>query len=222
MPKKISIETITNSDDIDKNTTTDIPLNFTLNDKDLNLNDVVDDKDEKSKPLINISKIITGTIKQGTILYHQTNIKEIFDPVKINLTNGECLSAFFSDNKNVAKERIGNCLNYPNQNGYIHIFKVKIDIENIYILSQYDLSDWNQNIIEKKYCNGINQDNDKYEGVGFYLLKKPLLENQQLFEENIASKEYAICNPKRYLEYIGTIRCQGVRTFSQSYKINDI
>ena len=107
----------------------------------------------------------TTTLKKGEILYHSSYTKDTFDPVKINLNKGKkYLSAYFSTNKKIASARIKDCTAYPQKQGYIHTFEIKNDIDNIYLLSQYDLSEWNLKLIEEKYCNSSNDDGDKYNG----------------------------------------------------------
>lgn len=231
MPTKVKIEDIMDSEEENMNVPKEKNVNISFDnddsnndntdiDIDLDLNDITDQpKENKEESLLRNSSITTASIKKGTILYHHSKV-ELFDPEILNLNDGTCLSAFFTDSKESAKERMKNCMKFPHERDYIHVFKVVEPIDKIFILSQFNLSDWDKKIIDDKYCNGKNLNNDKYNGVGFYLMKKPISEKDKLTENNVASKDYAICNPKRYLEYIHTVRCDGVRRASKPYRIN--
>lgn len=160
-----------------------------------------------------VSQMKTITIKKNQILYHASYKRDTFDPIKINLNKGKkYLSAYFSTNKKFASSRIKDCTKYPQ--GYIHAFEVKMDIDNIYLLSQYDLSEWNLEMIEKNYCNATNIDGDKYNGIGFYIMKGKT-------DNSVESSEFALCNPKRYLKYLHTIKCKSYGEFSGEYRFDE-
>lgn len=184
------------------------------------------------------------TIPSGTILYHGTMIKETFDPARIVLGN-DTLVAFFSPNKKFAMDYISSCSLHPEHTGYIHKFIVTKDIGKIFIISPYDkTTDWELKKIENKYCNSSGT-SERYNGVGFFVpystdqnggadeeeQNEEVKENDENIEENneeefqtpvngIISAEFALCNPKEWLEYIETERCVSVRSMSKPYSFN--
>jgi len=108
------------------------------------------------------------TIPAGTILYHGTTIMETFDPARIILGNEE-LVAFFSQDIRLAADYVNGCVD--GEKGAIHKFKTLKDIDRIYIVSQYDRTkgkNWDLKNIENNFC----KNSKRYNGVGFFILKK--------------------------------------------------
>jgi len=188
--------------------------------------DVVQSQTKNNNSQIVFSEIKTASIPLGTILYH-TSDRKTFNPIIINVSDGGTLSAFFTTNLDIAKGRIGNCSEFD-ENGkvkerYIHKFRVKREIDKLYMFSEYDVN-WNLEIINKDYCG------KGYNGVGFYLLKTPTSNNDvndakeikyvskneptNDDDSNITSAEYALCNPVYYLEYINTMGCKSIYKYT--------
>ena len=145
---------------------------------------------------------------------------DTFDPNNIVLGN-DTLVAFFSANKRYASDYINGCVLRPNENGYIHKFRTIKDIDRIFIVSQYTISrEWDLKNIESKYCSSKM---DKYNGVGFFVKADELnkLQNESTNIYNILySSEFALCNPKEFIQYIETERCVSARKLSAPYSFD--
>jgi hypothetical protein len=171
---------------------------------------------------INPSKLPTYTIKQGTYLYHGSLFKETFDPTNIKLEN-DTLTAFFSPSKRLAADRINGCSLYPDKGGFIHVFIVDKDIDNIIIISRYDVqqNDMVLTNIQNKFCNATNN-SDRYNGIGFFFSRNDIVrfdENGQPTSEPLS--EFAICDPSKHLRYLHTQRCTSVRQLSNNYRFDN-
>lgn len=163
-----------------------------------------------SKP----SRMETYTIKKGTILYHGSKSKETFNPFNIKLGSSN-LIVFFSPDEELASRTYGSCVNFPVENGYLHKFKVSKDIENIIILSVYDLD--NTDTIKKfedRFCSRNNVYDMVLDGIGFFY-PSDAQDNPKKF-----TSEFALCNPNAYLEYMNTQRCISRQTLGEPYKFN--
>jgi hypothetical protein len=166
----------------------------------------------------------TYTIPEGTILYHATTNKKGFNTYELDLgQNKELL--FFTPNFRLASDKIQGC-SIDKQNGYIHVFKVKRDIPNIYIKNPYDINDdINSNFLREFYC-----EDGKYFGIGFFypINNIQMFSNAERFDETSQLdfkkhySEYAICNPKSFLEYLYTQRCESLRKISTPYRFDRI
>lgn len=164
----------------------------------------------------------TYTIQEGTILYHATTNKKGFNIYELDLgQNKELL--FFTPNFRLASDKIQGC-SIDKQNGYVHVFRVKRDIPNIYIKNPFDITDdINSDFLKELYC-----EDGKYFGVGFFYP----INNIEMFSngENLPEisefdstkyySEYAICNPKSFLEYLHTHRCESLRKISTPYRFD--
>ena len=166
----------------------------------------------------------TYTIPEGTILYHATTNKKGFNTYELDLgQNKELL--FFTPNFRLASDKIQGC-SIDKQNGYIHVFKVKRDMPNIYIKNPYDINDdINSNFLREFYC-----EDGKYFGIGFFypINNIQMFSNAERFDETSQLdfkkhySEYAICNPKSFLEYLYTQRCESLRKISTPYRFDRI
>jgi hypothetical protein len=172
-------------------------------------------------PVVDSSTITLYTISKGTILYHGTQTKETFNPDKIDLSNTTRV-AFFTPNKRFASDYIEGCANYPSKNGFIHKFEVNIDIDNIYIYSQYDRNvEWVLESIEKKFCN--NKDYGYLNGIGYFINEietKKFGSDEKSIGNELFNSEFALCYPTKYLTYISTEKCMSIRKLSEPYQFN--
>lgn len=165
----------------------------------------------------------TYTIKEGTILYHATTNKKGFNTNFLELGKDKLIS-FFTPNFRLASDKIEGC-SVDKQNGYIHVFMVKKDIPNIYIKLPYDIADdINSGILANEFCS----QNHNYFGIGFFYPKNNIevfsnqIPNQipnQINEENYYS-EFGLCNPRPYLEYLYSQRCQSLRKLSDPFRFD--
>lgn len=167
-------------------------------------------------PFMAPSRIKTYTIPAGTILFHGTTDKATFDPNNIKLSDKYSV-AFFSPDPRFAADYIKGCALYPEQEGHIHTFIVKKNVDKILILSNFEIGkNWNLEYIEKNYCSGEVQ---KYgispNGVGFF---NPRLDPKT--KQTIYIAEFAICNPEDYLTYESTRSCVSRRRLGTSFSFN--
>jgi hypothetical protein len=167
----------------------------------------------------------TYTIKAGTILYHATSNKKGFDTNYLNLGEDKIIN-FFTPNFRLASDKIEGC-SIDKQNGFIHVFKVKNDIPNIYVKLPYDIAnDINSGSLVNEFCSK----NQNYYGIGFFYPKNniEMFSNDQsqynkqlnLANEEVYYSEFGLCNPKPYLEYQYTQKCQSLRKLSDPYRFN--
>lgn len=179
-------------------------------------------------PSQNPSEYKFYTIPAGKILYHGSIDKKTFDPFKIKLSDST-LSAFFSPYKGFASDYIMRCSAYPAQNGYIHAFRVKKDIDKILILSPYELKNRDNVLaeIDNKFCKREPNKEDM-NGIGFFFPEKDLDNFAGDIEKHLPTGaqldpnngEFALCNPREYLEYINTQECVSLRKLSEMYNFS--
>ena len=187
-------------------------------------------------PSYTSNQMNTYTIKEGTILYHATTNKKGFNSTELNLGQDKLIN-FFTPNFRLASDTIEGC-SIDKQNGFIHVFRVIKDIPNIYIKLPYDIAnDINTGTLASEFCSG----NQNYYGIGFFYPKNniemfsnnPYQYNQynqynqtQQFQTQIMENpdqyysEFGLCNPKPYLEYLYSQRCQSLRKLSDPYRFN--
>jgi hypothetical protein len=176
-------------------------------------------------PSFTSDQIDTYTIEEGTLLYHATSNKRGFNTNYLNLGQDNIIN-FFTPNFRLASDKIEGC-SVDKQNGYIHVFKVIKDIPNIYIRLPYDIADdINSGLLANEFCSK----NQNYYGIGFFYPKNNIemfSNNQEQFNTqfNINNKdlyysEFGLCNPKPYLQYLYTQRCQSLRRLSDPYRFN--
>ena len=176
-------------------------------------------------PSYTTDRLDTYTIKEGTILYHATSNKKGFNTNYINLGDDKLIN-FFTPNFRLASDKIEGC-SVDKQNGYIHVFRVVKDIPNIYVRLPYDIADdINSGLLANEFCSK----NQNYYGIGFFYPKN----NIEMFSNNIYQQsqtnilynpeqyysEFGLCNPKPYLEYLYSQRCQSLRKLSEPYRFN--
>ena len=170
--------------------------------------------------------INTYTIKEGTILYHATINKKGFNTNYLELGKDKLIN-FFTPNFRLASDKIEGC-SVDKQNGYIHVFKVKKDIPNIYVKLPYDIAD---DIDTGKLANEFCSKNQNYFGIGFFYPKNNIemfSNNIEMFSNNQTQQfdeinyysEFGICNPRPYLEYIYSQKCMSLRKLSEPYRFN--
>jgi hypothetical protein len=205
---------------IDKDIGTAVDTATTLADK---VTDKVTEKLKKTDDLqpATPSTVTLYTIPKGTILYHGTQTKETFNPDKIDLSLTTRVS-FFTPNKRLASDYILGCANYPKDKGFIHKFETNIDIDNVYIFSQYDRNvEWVLESIENKFCN--NKEFGYLNGIGYFINEHENQKFQSDEETNntkIFNSEFALCYPSKYLTYISSERCMSIRKLSEPYQFN--
>jgi hypothetical protein len=176
-------------------------------------------------PPYTTDRLETYTIKEGTILYHATSNKKGFNTNYINLGQDKLIN-FFTPNFRLASDKIEGC-SVDKQNGYIHVFRVVKDIPNIYVRLPYDIADdINSGLLANEFCSK----NQNYYGIGFFYPKN----NIEMFSNNIYQQsqpnildnpdqyysEFGLCNPKPYLEYLYSQRCQSLRKLSEPFRFN--
>lgn len=173
-----------------------------IEDKDMDKMDESAPEDNTSLPYMNPSKMTLYTIPKGTVLYHASE-KETFNPFHLKLGSDQ-LVAYFTPNRDFALDYIKNCAEYPNQGGFVHVFKTNEDIENIRIINSLDLTNsFNGKEIEDKYCSRSHD--PLLEGIGFFFPKDGKVYNDisKMFDS-----EFALCNPNsKRLSYMGSYRC---------------
>jgi len=157
------------------------------------------------------------TIPANTILYHGSKNVDTFDPNNIKLGD-DTLISFFSAEKKFAMDYINGCILYPQEHGYIHKFRTIKDIDRVFIVSQYDINkEWSRDVLNNKYCNAKT---DKYNGIGFFVKTDEMnkMQNNPPQTSNILySAEFALCNPKEFLQYVETESCIATRKLSPPY-----
>lgn len=176
-------------------------------------------------PSYTTDRMETYTIKEGTILYHATSNKKGFNTNNINLGQDKIIN-FFTPNFRLASDKIEGC-SVDKQNGYIHVFRVVKEIPNIYVRLPYDIADdINSGLLANEFCSK----NQNYYGIGFFYPKN----NIEMFSNNVYQQsqynilenpeqyysEFGLCNPKPYLEYLYSQRCQSLRKLSEPYRFN--
>ena len=183
-------------------------------------------------PTYTSNQINTYTIKEGTILYHATSNKKGFNTNELNLGQDKLIN-FFTPNFRLASDKIEGC-SVDKQNGFIHVFRVIKDIPNIYIKLPYDIvNDINTGTLTSEFCYGYQN----YYGIGFFYPKNNIemfsnnsyqnqynqtqqFQTQILYNPEQYYSEFGLCNPKPYLEYLYSQRCQSLRKLSESYRFN--
>lgn len=149
------------------------------------------------------NKLYTHTnyheIEKGTILYHASRVINKFNTKEINIgqEKNANLISFFTPNKEVAELEISKCKSIESGfNGWIHKFRVKECINNIFIVDEHDKDlKWDKIYLTNSYC--ATKDNTRLNGFGVF--KKT--NNNNMIEY------YGLCVPKEYLEYMGTYGC---------------
>lgn len=155
------------------------------------------------------SSIKKYTIKAGTILFHGST-KATFDPKNIRLGEKR-LTAYFSSNIKLASDYISGCAKYPLESGYIHKFIVNRDIDNILILSSFEINkDWNLDYFESYFCNSKIPELGLINGVGFFYSN----------DKNGFDSEFALCDPSRFLDYVSSQQCISRRKISMPYNFS--
>ena len=161
------------------------------------------------------SKMMLYKIPIGTLLYHGTTEKESFNPFDFKLDDKN-LIAMFSPNKRLAVDYVKGCAEYPNKQGYIHLFRTTKDINRILVVSTYEKTrSWDVNYIEKTFCDRQRQ----LDGIGFFFprLKESSKKVDNVPENIIFDAEFALCDPSLNLEYLSTEKCQSMRHLSKPY-----
>ena len=169
------------------------------------------------------SKTTLFTIQKGTILYHGSLYKELFNTFDIRLGEDK-LVAYFSPNRRLAADYIRGCADYPIRPGYIHKFRVKKNIEKIMIISTTERKpNWTLSYIEDTFCS--RKFRIQLDGIGFLF---PRRDEHSLYNPGVVQDDEkvsfdfqtAICDPNEYLEYVSTQRCLAMRKLSGEYNFN--
>jgi hypothetical protein len=204
-------------------------LNGGLDEDNQNVNDINNNVSKSPKISTTLftdsSRITLYRIKKGTILYHGSKSKETFNPFNIKLDD-DILAGYFTTNKQFSADYISRCAFYPKEQGYIHKFIVKRNIDRVLIVSKFDKkSDWDVKKIENLFCNSNNKYGEKLDGVGFFYLSNNYNEfnNESIDNDNQETSsnyelELALCDPNNFLDYVSTQRCIAVRKISSNYQ----
>jgi hypothetical protein len=171
------------------------------------------DKGQPENPGFATNDLHTYTIPEGTILYASSYEEKGFNTKNIKLQDG---LTFYSPNFRLAVDRISGCaITKEGNTGYVHRFRVKAPIPNIYIQRPCDLTvKTSMEELQTKICG-------EFYGIGFFYDVNSIEE----FSPGIQSKndqsysEFALCNSSPYLEYISSQGCECIRKLSQPYKI---
>jgi hypothetical protein len=161
----------------------------------------------------NISRMNLATIKENTVLYHGTFDVDMFNPFDIRLGK-DVLTAYFSNNKTRAADRIMHCAMQAESNkGYLHTFRTKKPINKVLVKSITEIKGLNEKEISNQFCKS---DKIKLNGLMFQIQRKKLDEygRQTIYFDY----QLAICDPDEYLEYISTQQCILPYTLSQPYR----
>lgn len=169
------------------------------------------------------SHTTTYEIEEGTTLYHGSKKISQFDPETINVGDNDFV-AFFSPNIDIAANYIAHCnpIGEDHGDGYIHEFIVKKAIPNLYIESPHEKKlNWDQKKINANYCNNLSY-NVKLNGVGFFVKAPKTFEHigkKQTSVDGLYSSQFALCNPREFLKYVGTYKCAAPNSL-ESTKVN--
>lgn len=159
-------------------------------------------------PWMDVSKVSLYTIPIDTVLYHGSQTVDTFDVTLLKL-HTDTNVIFFSPNIDIAKSYIQDC-SPTNPTGFVHKFVVTKPIDKIYIISANETSNvWQEDIIEKKFCNNINHDTcyADLHGIGFFINSS-----------DTHNSEFALCKPLEFLEYQGRAHCNGARILSNDFE----
>lgn len=179
----------------------------------------------ESIPNGDVSRFSAYTIPEGTTLYHGSKNIRSFDPVLINLGDTDYV-AFFTPNKAVASSFIKYCAatgedKNPNVvEGYIHQFITVKEINNVDVIDRHDKNlKWTEKGIDKERCMSRNQRAFIPNAVGFFVPATEFAnfteEKPKEMSEDLKYSQFAICNPREYLKYIGTYNCTGPLVLSR-------
>ena len=169
-------------------------------------------------------EIKTYTIEKGTILFFSTVDKRGFNTNTIQLrsTDSKSIILFFTPNFRLASDKIQGC-SIDKQKGYIHVFRVKQEIPNIFIKLPYDTDDdIGLDNLFNKFCAGSNT----YNGVGFFYPKNEIetfnnIQTGGAISDNNYYSEFGLCNPGPFLEYLYTQKCMSLRKLSEPYRFDN-
>lgn len=170
----------------------------------------------KTPKITETPKILTFTIKKGTILFHSSKNKKGFNTNNLNLNNNTF--NLFTPNFKLASDKI-DFDNEDKSNGYIYVYKVIKNIPNIYIGLETDI--YNA-IISGKLENEFEhqtqeQSPDKhFNGIGIFYPINPFemcLENSNQYTQSQSQSqildnleqyysEFCLSNPDIYMEKI--------------------
>jgi hypothetical protein len=166
------------------------------------------------------SRLNLYKIPKGTELYHGSFNSDSFNPYAIRLGD-ESLISYFSPNERISASYFNSCAVFnEKKGGYLHKFKVKQDITQILVISQYTKKPhWDKKFLEERFCGskfGIDINIDPLDGVAFFFSTDP---NNPVNPKDINQfdVEFALCNPNKYLEYVSTRSCQGWHRLSDPY-----
>lgn len=171
-----------------------------------------DDENVKSWGTDQVSNLKTYSIPLGTILYCTSN-KKTFNPNNFKLDDDSSIY-LFTDSDKLAESYTQQCKNFPEvDEDYIHMFEVTVEIDNILILSPYDLIKSGMiKDIGKKICSNNIIYSTPLNGVGF-------MYPDQNTKRGIV-RQFSLCNPNRHLKYMSTKRCRANLQFGDYYKFN--
>jgi hypothetical protein len=110
--------------------------------------------------------------------------------------------------------------NNNKKNGYIHVFKVKKDIPNIFVMYSKDI---NSNFDFDKLKNEFCLDNHNYNGLGFFYPKDNIeifSDTQQIDLSNQTNyySEFGLCDPGSNLEYLYSQKCVTLKKLSEPFR----
>lgn len=156
------------------------------------------------------TELSTKIIPAGTKVYHGSD-KLKFNTKKVNLTDRK--AAWITDNIGLASNEAGSCSLGKGVQGYIHEFIVVRDITNIYVRSILDGVD-NLEDLRERYCTGAdNEYKEHFNGVGFIVPEEVIVNGQSIKKKHF---QIILCNPKNYLEYLGTYMCMPTGSYSKN------
>lgn len=159
-------------------------------------------------PWMDVSKVALYTIPVDTVLYHGSQTINTFNVQSLKL-HTDTNVIFFSPNIDIAKSYIKDC-SPTNPTGFVHKFVVVKPIDKIYIISANETSNvWQEDIIEKKFCNNIDRDTGYFDlrGIGFFVK-----------DADTYNSEFALCKPSEFLDYKGRTHCNGARMLSNNFE----
>lgn len=165
-----------------------------------------------------VSRINTYTIPCGTVLYHGSASQQSFDPENIQLGD-TTLIAFFSTSQKIAEENFAKCSKYTSDNkgGYLHRFIVTKDIDNILILSKYEIQTLDPQKLQDRFCTrGRNKYDKVLNGIGYFFPKQEEQGEDDQGTENQYDNEFALCTAQG-LQHWGYKMCVGPHELAKDW-----
>ena len=137
-----------------------------------------------------------------------------FDPAipRLASDNPAAIAFYFSPDAKISSNRFMACAMTPESGGYLHKFVTIRDIDNILIVSNFELNnESSRENLESRFCNmGFN--GRRLGGIGTFFPTGDVGIGGAIS----ATSEFLLCSTQN-LKYIGTRRCEARNQLSQEY-----